>query len=74
MKRLIPVLWLMLAAVIIGGSIGMAARAGANPVECHTTPMSGVTYEYCYYTDDNGYRYGIETICHPNGYCTTWDM
>ena len=29
-EKLIPVLWLMLASVIIGGSIGFAARANAD--------------------------------------------
>ena len=33
MSRFIAVLWLMLAAVLIGASIGLAARANATPVD-----------------------------------------
>jgi len=35
MKRenIIPVLWLMLAAIIIGASIGFAGRADATPID-----------------------------------------
>ncbi len=31
--KVIPVAWLMLAAVLIGGSIGFAARADATPID-----------------------------------------
>lgn len=31
MSRVVPVLWLLLASVIIGGSVGLAARASADP-------------------------------------------
>lgn len=32
-EKLVPVLWLMLAAVIIGASIGFSARANATPAD-----------------------------------------
>ena len=31
MSRVVPVLWLLLASVLIGGSVGLAARASADP-------------------------------------------
>jgi hypothetical protein len=30
-ERIVPVLWLLLAAVLIGVSVGLAARANAEP-------------------------------------------
>ncbi|MGB0971437.1 MAG: DUF732 domain-containing protein [Mycobacterium sp.] len=36
-ERIIPVLWLMTAAIIIGASVGLAARAEAAPVEQYST-------------------------------------
>ena len=32
-EKVIPVLWLMLASLIIGASIGFAARADATPID-----------------------------------------
>ena len=34
--KIVPVLWLLTAAVIIGASIGLAARANADPVDDYT--------------------------------------
>lgn len=37
-EKVIPVIWLLLAAVIIGASIGFSARASALPAGCISQP------------------------------------
>lgn len=32
-EKVVPVIWLMIAAVIIGGSIGLSIRADAQPID-----------------------------------------
>ncbi len=40
-EKLVPVLWLMTAAIIIGASIGFAARAGADPTDQYAADNAG---------------------------------
>lgn len=68
MSRLVPILWLLLASVLIGASVGLAARASADPtgytianagricasLDEHPT-FSGVTGVMAAVIDDGGF-------------------
>jgi len=41
-EKIVPVLWLMLAALLIGSSIGFAARANASPEEQYANIVGDV--------------------------------
>lgn len=65
MSRLVPILWLLLASVLIGGSVGLAARADADPTGyaianagrvCATLTFAGVTNVMAAVIADGGFQ------------------